>query len=66
VAVLMRASFIKALDCFCDCTWRNFQTFKLEMFRIDWPSCLTVMMDCHFSLLIWAVLVIIWTWSFTK
>ena len=38
----------------------------LEMFRIDWPSCLKVMMDCHFSLLIWAVLEIIWTWSFTK
>ena len=26
VAVLMRASFITALDGFCDCTWRNFQS----------------------------------------
>ena len=43
------------------------ETFKvLETFRIDWPSCLKVMMDCHFSLLIWAVLAIIWTWSFIK
>ena len=40
------------------------ETFKvLEIFRIDWPSCLKVMMDYHFSLLIWAVLAIIWTWS---
>jgi hypothetical protein len=38
----------------------------LEMFRIDWPSCLKVMMDCCISLLIWAVLAIIWTWYFTK
>jgi hypothetical protein len=37
-----------------------------EMFHIDWLSCLKVMMDCNFSLLIWAVLAIIWTWSFTK
>ena len=43
------------------------ETFKvLEIVRIDWPSCLKVVMDCHFSLLIWAVLAIIWTWSFTK
>jgi hypothetical protein len=26
VEVLMRASFIIALDVFCDCTWRNFQS----------------------------------------
>ena len=26
VAVLKRASFITALDCFCDCTWINFQS----------------------------------------
>ena len=26
VAVLIRASFIIALDGFCDCTWRNFQS----------------------------------------
>ena len=25
LAILMRASFIIALDGFCDCTWRNFQ-----------------------------------------
>ena len=32
------------------------ETFKvLEMFLIDWTSCLKVMMDCHYSLLIWAV-----------
>jgi hypothetical protein len=30
----------------------------LKMFRIDWPLCLKVMMDCCFSLLIWAVLAI--------
>ena len=64
MAVLMRASFIIALDGFCNCTWRTFKV--LEMFQIDWPSCLKVMMDCHFSLLIWAVLAIIWSWSFTK
>ena len=39
---------------------------KPSKFRIDWPSCLKVMMDCNFSLLIWAVLAIIWTWYFTK
>ena len=39
---------------------------KLEMFRINWPSCLKVMMDYHFPLLIWAVLAIIWTWSLFK
>jgi hypothetical protein len=34
------------------------ETFKvLEIFHIDWPSCLKVMMDCHLSLLICAVLV---------
>ena len=33
---------------------------------LTWLSCLKVMMDCHFSLLFWAVLVTIWTWSFTK
>jgi hypothetical protein len=27
VAVLMRASFIIALDGFYDCTWRNFQSY---------------------------------------
>ena len=26
MAVLMRSSFIIALDGFCDCTWRNFQS----------------------------------------
>ena len=37
VVVLMRASFIIALDGFCDCTWRNFLEKKvLEMFRIDY------------------------------
>jgi hypothetical protein len=40
VPVLMRASFIIALDVF-----NNF------------------MMNCHFPLLIWAVLAIIWSWS---
>ena len=39
---------------------------SLYIFQIDWPSCLKVMMDCHLSLLIWAVLAIIWTWYFTK
>ena len=35
-------------------------TFKvLTIFRIDWPSCLKVMMDCHLSWLIWAVITII-------
>ena len=48
VAVLMRASFIITLDVFCDCTWRTFQS-----------SCLKVMTDCRFSLLIWAVLAMI-------
>ena len=43
------------------------ETFRVpDIFRIAWPSCLKVMMNCHFSLLIWAVLAIIWTWSFTK
>ena len=43
------------------------ETLKvLKMFQIDWPSCLKVMTDCRCSLLIWAVLPIIWTWSFTK
>jgi hypothetical protein len=64
VVVLVRANFIIALDGSCDCTWRDVQI--LEIFRIDWPSCLKVMMDFHFSLHIWAVLAIIWTWSFTK
>jgi hypothetical protein len=26
VAGLVRASFIIALDCFCNCTWRNVQS----------------------------------------
>ena len=64
VAVLMRASFIMALDGFCDCTWKKRSKFLI--FQIDWPSCLKVIMACLFSLLIWAVLAIIWTWSFTK
>ena len=64
VAVLMRASFIMALKGFCDCTLRNFQS--AWNIPIDWPSCLKVIIGCHFSLLIWAVLTIIWTWSFTK
>jgi hypothetical protein len=40
VAVLMRFNFI----------------IELVLIRIDWHSCLKVMMDCCFSLLIWAVL----------
>ena len=33
------------------------EMFKvLEIFQIDCPSCLKVMMDCHLFLLIWAVL----------
>jgi hypothetical protein len=47
VVVLMRASFIIALDGFCDCTLRNFQFLKF------WPSCFKVMMDCCFSLSSW-------------
>jgi hypothetical protein len=43
-------SFIITLDGFCDCTWINF----LEIVQIK-------VTDCHFSLLIWAVLAIIWT-----
>ena len=35
----------------------------LKNVSIDWPSCPKVMMYCHFSLLIWAVLAIICTWS---
>jgi hypothetical protein len=42
VAVLMKANFITALDGFCNCT----------IFQIGGPSCLKVMMDCHFSFLI--------------
>ena len=43
------------------------ETFKvLDIFRIDCSSCLKVMMDCRFSLLILALLAIIWTWSFDK
>ena len=41
---------------FCDCTFK-----VLDIFLIDWPSCLKVMMDCRFSLLIGAVLAIIRT-----
>ena len=55
VAVLMRASFIIVLDGFWDFTWRNFQSY----WNVDWPSCLKVMMACHFSLLIWDVFAII-------
>ena len=63
VAVLKRASFIIALDGFCDCTWRNVQS----SYFLDWLTFMfKVMMDCPFSLLIWAVLAIIWTWSFSK
>jgi hypothetical protein len=50
VAVLIRASFITALDVF----------FATALEEIDWPSCLKVMMGCRFSLLIWAVLAIMW------
>jgi hypothetical protein len=64
VVVLMGASFFKVLDGFCNCIWRNFEV--LEIFRIDWPSCVKVIMDCRFYLLIWAVLAIIRTWSFPK
>ena len=43
------------------------ETFKVfEIFRIDWPLCLKVMPDCRFSLLIWAVLAIIWAWSYVN
>ena len=67
LAFLMRTRFIKALDGFCDCTWRNFQVLEIfHIFHIDWPSCLKVMMVCHFSLLILAALAIIWTCFFTK
>ena len=58
------SSFIIELDGFVTALEETFKV--LEMFRTDWPSCLKVMMDCHFSLLIWAVFAIIWTWSFTK
>ena len=37
-----------------------------DIFWIDWSCLKVMMMDCHFSLLIWAVLDIIWTWYFTK
>ena len=55
VVVLMRDSFIIALEGFCDCTWRNF--FGLT-------DHLKVMMDYHFSLLNWAVVAIMWTLYF--
>ena len=32
VAVLLRASYIIALDGFCDCTWRNFQSFFFNLY----------------------------------
>jgi hypothetical protein len=35
VAVLMRASFVIALDGFCDCTWRN---FKSSWHFPGWPT----------------------------
>ena len=57
VVFLMEASFIIALDYFCDCTWRNYH------FWIYWPLYLY---EGHLSLLIWAVLDIIWTLSFTQ
>jgi hypothetical protein len=53
VAVLVRASFITVLDGFCNCT----------IFQIGRHSCLKVMMDCYFSLLIWAVHAVIWTFT---
>jgi hypothetical protein len=58
VAVLTR-EFHYWASCF-------FATALKKLFRIDWPSCLKVMIDCHFTLLIWAILAIIWTWSFAK
>ena len=66
VAVLMRASFIKALDGFSDCTFFTFLEKVIYIFRIDRPSCHKLMIDRSFSLLIKAVLGIIWTLSFTK
>ena len=63
-AVLMTGSFIIALDGFSTALEETYKV--LEMFCIDWPSCLKVKMDCCLSLIIWAVLAIIWTLSFTK
>ena len=52
VAVLMRASFIIALDGICNWTWRNFKSYFLHWLTcIDWPACLKVMMDCLFAYL---------------
>ena len=47
--------------------WLHLKELKvLDIVLIEWPSCLKVMMDCHFSLLIWAVFFpIIQTWYFT-
>ena len=59
VVVLMRASFIIALDGFLTALKETFKV--LDILQIDWPSCLKVRMNCHLSLLIWAVLAIIWT-----
>ena len=49
------APLVGSLSCW---QWPNAPWKVLEMTQIDWPSCLKVMMDCHFSLLIWTVLVI--------
>jgi hypothetical protein len=45
--------------------WRNFRG-RIFTFSVLTDLRLKVMMDCHFSLLIWVVLNIMWTWSFTK
>jgi hypothetical protein len=58
----MRDCFIIALDGFSTALEETFKV--LENFQIDWPSCLEVIIDCHFALLTWAVLDIIW--YFTK
>ena len=38
VAVLIRASFITALDGFCDCTWRNFQSSWNVLYLLTFMS----------------------------
>jgi hypothetical protein len=64
VAVLMRARFIKGAWWFLRLHLKNVSKFLI--FQIDWPSCLKVMVDLCFSLLIWVFLGIIWAWSSTK
>ena len=45
VAVLTRANFIIAQLVFATALEETFKV--LEMFHIDWPSCLKIMMDCQ-------------------